>query len=123
MLQSPRDGQTFLVDAANQLTNQSLIKDIPFDYEKTWLPVSQLAVYPQVVAVKTDFPAQTIQEYIAAAKAKPDTISYGTPPAAGMAPHGRRRAAEARRHQADPYALSRAAPTRRATSAPGRSIR
>ena len=34
--------------------------------------------------MKHDFPAKTIQEYIAMAKAKPDTISYGTPPAAGM---------------------------------------
>ena len=84
MLQAARDGQTFLVDAANQLTNEFLIKDIPFNYEKTWLPVTQLSIFPQVVAVKEEFPARTIQEYIAAAKAKPDTISYGTPPAAGM---------------------------------------
>ena len=33
VLQAPRDGQTFLVDAANQLTNPFLIKDLPFDYE------------------------------------------------------------------------------------------
>ena len=85
VLQAPKDGQTFLVDAANQLTNEFLIKDIPFNYEKTWLPVSQLSIFPQVVAVKEEFPARTIQEYIATAKAKPDTISYGTPPAAGMA--------------------------------------
>jgi len=85
VLQAPKDGQTFLVDAANQLTNEFLIKDIPFNYEKTWLPVSLLSLFPQVVAVKDEFPARTIQEYIAAAKAKPDTVSYGTPPAAGMA--------------------------------------
>jgi tripartite-type tricarboxylate transporter receptor subunit TctC len=84
VLQAPRDGQTFLIDAANQLTNEFLIKDVPFNYEKTWLPVSQLSIFPQVVAVKDEFPARTIQEFIAAAKAKPDTISYGTPPAAGM---------------------------------------
>ncbi len=85
VLQAPHDGQTFLVDAANQLTNEFLIKDIPFNYEKTWLPVTLLSIFPQVVAVKDEFPAKTIQEFIAAAKAKPDTISYGTPPAAGMA--------------------------------------
>lgn len=84
VLQAPRDGQTFLIDAANQLTNPFLIKDLPFDYEKTWLPVTKLSDFPQVVAVKQDFPAKTIQEYIAAAKQRPGTISYGTPPAAGM---------------------------------------
>ena len=84
VLQSPRDGQTFLIDAANQVTNPFLIKDLPFEYQKTWLPVTKLSDFPQVVAVKQDFPAKTIQEYIALAKAKPDTVSYGTPPAAGM---------------------------------------
>ena len=84
VLQAPRDGQTFLVDAANQITNPLLIKDLPFDYQQTWIPVTQLSSFPQVVAVKDDFAAKTIQEYVAAAKAKPGTISYGTPPAAGM---------------------------------------
>lgn len=84
VLQAPRDGQTFLIDAANQLTNPFLIKDLPFDYEKTWLPVTKLSDFPQVVAVKQEFPAKTLQEYVAAAKASPGTISYGTPPSAGM---------------------------------------
>jgi tripartite-type tricarboxylate transporter receptor subunit TctC len=84
VLQAPRDGQTFLIDAANQLTNPLLIKDLPFDYEKTWLPVTKLSDFPQVLAVKQDFPAKTIQEYIGLAKDKPATVSYGTPPAAGM---------------------------------------
>jgi tripartite-type tricarboxylate transporter receptor subunit TctC len=84
VLQSPRDGHTFLIDAANQLTNPFLIKDLPFDYEKTWLPVTKLSDFPQVLAVKQEFPAKTLQEYVAAAKAKPGTVSFGTPPAAGM---------------------------------------
>lgn len=85
VLQAPRDGYTFLVDAANQVTNPFLIKDLPFDYATTWTPVTKLSIFPQVVAVKQDFPAKTIQEYLAIAKAKPGTVSYGTPPAAGMA--------------------------------------
>ena len=84
VMQAPRDGQTFLIDAANQVTNPFLIKDLPFDYPATWMPVTKLSDFPQVVAVKQDFPARTIQEYIAAARDKPATISYGTPPAAGM---------------------------------------
>lgn len=85
VLQAPRDGLTFLVDAANQVTNEYLIKDIPFNYEKTWIPVTRLADFPQVLAVKSDFPAKTLKEYIEIAKAKPGTVGYGTPPAAGMA--------------------------------------
>ena len=85
VMQAPRDGMTFLVDAANQVTNEYLIKDLPFNYEKTWIPVTRLADFPQVLAVKTDFPAKTLKDYIDAAKAKPGTIGVGTPPAAGMA--------------------------------------
>jgi tripartite-type tricarboxylate transporter receptor subunit TctC len=85
VMQAPRDGMTFLVDAANQITNEFLIKDIPFNYEKTWIPVTRLADFPQVLAVKKDFPAKTLKEYIEMAKAKPGTIGFGTPPAAGMA--------------------------------------
>ncbi|MCX7361298.1 MAG: tripartite tricarboxylate transporter substrate-binding protein, partial [Alphaproteobacteria bacterium] len=85
VMQAPRDGQTFLIDAANQVTNEFLIKDLPFDYQKTWIPVTRLSDFPQVLAVKSDFPAKTLEEYIAMAKAKPGVIGYGTPPAAGMA--------------------------------------
>jgi tripartite-type tricarboxylate transporter receptor subunit TctC len=84
-MQAPRDGYTFLVDAANQLTNTPLMKDVPFDYRRDFIPVSQLCDFPQVIAVKQDFPAQTIQEFVAYLKANPGKVSYGTPPAAGMA--------------------------------------
>lgn len=84
VLQAPKDGQTFLIDAANQVTNEYLIKDLPFDYQKTWTPVTRMSDFPQVISTKIDFPAKTLKEYIDAAKAKPGTVSYGTPPAAGM---------------------------------------
>jgi len=84
VLQSPADGYTFLIDAANQITNPLLMHDLGFDYRTAFAPVTQVANFPQVIAVRHDFPAQTIGEFIAMAKAKPNTISYGTPPAAGM---------------------------------------
>ncbi|WP_270933348.1 Bug family tripartite tricarboxylate transporter substrate binding protein [Falsiroseomonas oryzae] len=85
LLQAPRDGYTFLVDAANQLTNPALMRDLPFDYATAFQPITQISAFPQVIAVKQDFPARTIAEFIALAKARPGTISVGTPPAAGMA--------------------------------------
>lgn len=85
VLQAPKDGQTFLIDAANQVTNEFLIKELPFDYQKTWIPVTRMSDFPQVISTKIDFPAKTLKEFIDIAKAKPGTVSYGTPPAAGMA--------------------------------------
>ncbi|NKC31907.1 Bug family tripartite tricarboxylate transporter substrate binding protein [Falsiroseomonas selenitidurans] len=85
LLQAPRDGYTFLIDAANQLTNPALMRDLPFDYATAFIPVTQISAFPQVIAVKTDFPAQDIAGFVAQAKARPNTITIGTPPAAGMA--------------------------------------
>jgi tripartite-type tricarboxylate transporter receptor subunit TctC len=84
-LQSPRDGYTFLIDAAQQLTNPLLVSDLPFDYRTAFVPVSQFVYFPQVIAVRRDFPAATIEEFVAYARANPGRVTYGTPPAAGMA--------------------------------------
>jgi tripartite-type tricarboxylate transporter receptor subunit TctC len=82
VLQS-RDGYSFLVDAANQITNPLLLRDLPFDYRTSFLPVTQTARFPQVLAVRQDFPAQNVAEFIAYARANPGRVSCGTPPAAG----------------------------------------
>jgi tripartite-type tricarboxylate transporter receptor subunit TctC len=84
VLQAPRDGYTYLWDAANQITNPVLVRDLPFDYRTSFVPVSLLALFPQVLAVKTDFPAHTLAEFIEVAKRRPGTITCGTPPTAGM---------------------------------------
>ena len=88
VLQAPRDGQTFLIDAANQLTNEFSDQGYPFQLREDLGCRSVSSV---------DFPAGCCRERrssqlrpsrntSSAAKAKPDTISYGTPPAAGMEP-------------------------------------
>jgi tripartite-type tricarboxylate transporter receptor subunit TctC len=83
-LGAPADGYTFLVDAANQLTNPVLMRDLAFDYRTAFVPISQICSFPQVIAVKQDFPARTLAEFIEIAKARPATVTVGTPPAAGM---------------------------------------
>jgi tripartite-type tricarboxylate transporter receptor subunit TctC len=84
VLQSPRDGYTYLWDAANQITNPVLMRDLPFDYRTSFLPVTLAAKFPQAITVKQDFPARTLAEFIEYAKARPGTITCGTPPTAGM---------------------------------------
>ncbi len=84
-LQAPRDGYTFVWDAANCLTNPVLVKDLSFDYEKSFLPITMAVRAPQVIAVREDFPAKNIQEFIAYAQAHPGKVSCGTPPSGGMA--------------------------------------
>jgi tripartite-type tricarboxylate transporter receptor subunit TctC len=84
-LQMPKDGYAFLVTAAQYLINPILMTNLPLDFATDFTPVVRIAAFPQVIAVRSDFPAQTIAEYISHAKANPGKVSYGTPPAAGMA--------------------------------------
>jgi tripartite-type tricarboxylate transporter receptor subunit TctC len=84
VLQAERDGYTFLWDAANQLTNQVLVRNLAIDYKASFAPVSLAVRAPQVLIVRGEFPARTLEEFLAAARARPDTISVGTPPSGAM---------------------------------------
>jgi tripartite-type tricarboxylate transporter receptor subunit TctC len=85
VLQAPRDGYTFIWDAANCVTNPAMIKDLNFDYEKSFLPITLGMKAPQVIAVRADFPAQNFAEFVEYVRAHPGKVSCGTPPAGGMA--------------------------------------
>ena len=85
VLQAPKDGYTFVWDAANCLTNPVLVKDLAFDYQTAFVPVTMAVKAPQVIAVRQDFPATNITEFLAYARANPDKVSCGTPPSGGMA--------------------------------------
>lgn len=83
LLQSPRDGYTFIWDAANQLTNPVLIKDLTVDY-RAFVPITMAVRAPQALLVRQDFPARTFEEFVQIARGKPGTISCGTPPSGAM---------------------------------------
>lgn len=72
------DGFTLLWDASSHIVNHALLRGLTFDYATVFLPISQVCTFPQVVAVKADFPARDIAAFIAMAKARPGTISMGT---------------------------------------------
>lgn len=84
LLQAPRDGYNFIWDAANQLTNPVLIKDLPFDYRTAFFPITMAVRAPQALMVRQDFPAKTLEEFIEVARSKPGTVSCGTPPSGAM---------------------------------------
>jgi tripartite-type tricarboxylate transporter receptor subunit TctC len=84
-LNAPKDGYTFLWDSPSvQFTNGVVIKNLPFDYHTTFVPVSMVARGPSVLMVRANFPAKTFEEFLPAARAKPGTISCGTSPLGGM---------------------------------------
>ena len=75
---SAADGYTLLWDASSHLVNPAVMKGLGFDYATAFTPISQVVTFPGVLAVKSDFPAQSVAEFIAQAKARPGAISVGT---------------------------------------------
>ena len=76
---STPDGYTIGLAAAGALViNQHLMGKLPYDPVKDLAPVSKLADIPIVVAVANSTPAGSVQDLIAAAKAKPGGLSFGS---------------------------------------------
>ncbi len=76
--QATPDGYT--LGAANIAfgANPTLLKSLPYDTLKDFAPVSMVARVPLVLAVNPSVPANSVAEFIALAKAKPESITYGT---------------------------------------------
>ncbi|MGG5887314.1 Bug family tripartite tricarboxylate transporter substrate binding protein [Falsiroseomonas sp. HC035] len=72
------DGHTFLWDASSHIVNPALLPRLPFDYATAFTPISLVVQFPSAIAVKNDFPARSLAEFVAAAKARPGTITVGT---------------------------------------------
>ena len=81
------DGYTVLMGGTGTLAlSPSLQKNLPYDPNKDFTPVTLLVTIPYVVVVQPSFKAANIRELIALAKAKPKEINYGSG-GSGSAPH------------------------------------
>ncbi len=76
---SAPDGYTFLFTyAGSQAVNQSLYAKIPFDSVKDFQPIATVATIPFLLVVGPNSPHKTFKDLIAAAKAKPGSVTYAT---------------------------------------------
>jgi tripartite-type tricarboxylate transporter receptor subunit TctC len=76
---SPPDGYTLLLDASGPLVvNPSLYAKVPYDTLKDFIPISQITTFQYVMVVSDASPIKSLNDLVAAAKAKPGTISYGS---------------------------------------------
>jgi tripartite-type tricarboxylate transporter receptor subunit TctC len=77
---SPNDGYTLLMGTvATQTMNEFLYPSTGYDSEKDFAPVILVGMLPMVISANPDFPAKTIPELIAAAKAQPDKVNVALP--------------------------------------------
>jgi tripartite-type tricarboxylate transporter receptor subunit TctC len=71
------DGYTFLICSSGIVTNAAYRKQ-NYDPVRDFQPVGNLTSTPYIVAVTPSFPAKSIEELLALARAKPGTVSYAT---------------------------------------------
>ncbi len=77
---SAPDGHTIVLGNIGPISvSQSLYPTLPYDPERDLAPISMLVAYPNVLLVRPDFPARTVREFIAHAKAQDKPLTYGTP--------------------------------------------
>jgi tripartite-type tricarboxylate transporter receptor subunit TctC len=73
---SAPDGYTLIMVASGHATNPLLYAKIPYDTFKDFTPISLLASSPNILLVRADSPFRTMADLIAAAKAKPGSLSF-----------------------------------------------
>jgi len=75
---SPADGYTFIFVFDYHAVNPFLIPNLPFDTVKDLAPVMLIGTAPMAIATGVTKPYKSFTDVVAAAKAKPGTVSIGS---------------------------------------------
>src|SRR5215470_15077917 len=75
---SPPDGYTYVFVFDMHATNPSLIPNLPYDTLHDLAPVMLVGTAPMAIVTGASKPYKTFGDVVAAAKAKPDTLSIGS---------------------------------------------
>ena len=81
----PADGYTFVIGNLGPASVNPLISKVPYSMEKDFIPVALTATGPNILVVPAASPYKTLGDLLSAARAKPDTLSFGTSGPGSMA--------------------------------------
>lgn len=74
------DGQTVLMSSLGILASNTVIYDkLPYNPQKDFAPVTQIAYQPSIIVGRMDLPYKNIKEMVEYAKANPGKINRGSP--------------------------------------------
>ncbi|RYF01434.1 MAG: tripartite tricarboxylate transporter substrate binding protein [Comamonadaceae bacterium] len=79
------DGYTLLQQGEGITLNGILFRDLPYDTQKSFTPVIKAVVNPQILVVHPGTGIHSLADYVARAKAQPESISLGLPGNGGIA--------------------------------------
>ncbi|MFM2118913.1 MAG: hypothetical protein RL722_381, partial [Pseudomonadota bacterium] len=72
------DGHTLLVGAVHHTNASSVYRKLPYDFQKDFAPITEIALVPNVLVVNAATPARSVAELVALLKAQPGKHSYGS---------------------------------------------
>lgn len=76
---APADGYTLIIgNAGSHGINAAVYAKLPYDIQRDFVAVSQVAVSPNILVVNPQTPATNLQQFIAYAKARPGQLSYAS---------------------------------------------
>mgnify|MGYP001583930467 CR=1 FL=1 len=76
---APPDGYTLVMGISTLAINPATFKKVPYDALRDFVPITHTAKQPLVLAAHPSFPARTVKELIALAKARPGDVVYSSP--------------------------------------------
>jgi len=83
---SAPDGYTLLAMTVTNTVNETLYKNLSFDFLRDLAPIARTIRSANVLVVNPSVPAKTVPEFIAYAKANPNKLNYASY-GVGTAPH------------------------------------
>jgi tripartite-type tricarboxylate transporter receptor subunit TctC len=86
VVSAPPDGYTVLYVTISNAVNATLYDKLSFDIRRDLVPIASITRSPGVLEVNPSFPANTVPEFIAYAKANPGKINMASA-GPGSAPH------------------------------------
>ncbi|WP_420223493.1 Bug family tripartite tricarboxylate transporter substrate binding protein [Pigmentiphaga litoralis] len=72
------DGYTLLMGAVHHTIASSVYKKLPYDFQKDLMPITTVALVPNVLVINPGIPAKSVQELLSLAKAQPGKLAYGS---------------------------------------------
>jgi tripartite-type tricarboxylate transporter receptor subunit TctC len=78
VVRAPADGYTLLLGGAVNAVNATLYENLGFNFISDLAPVAGVSRFPNVMTVNASFPARTVPEFIAYAKANPGKVNQGS---------------------------------------------
>lgn len=75
---APANGYTLLATFATHATNPAIMKDLPYDLEKDFLPISLVVILPNLLVANPSLPVRNVRDLVKLAREKPGELQFAS---------------------------------------------